>query len=271
MIDSTILLSIQGWLAQYGFRLLGAIAVFVVGRWVASWLTRAARRGMGRSGLDQTLINFAASVIYYGLLVVVVLAALNLVGVETTSVVAVLGAATLAVGLALQDSLGNFAAGVMIIFFRPYRVGDMVDVAGANGVVKEVRIFNTILTTPDNKEIIVPNGAVIAGNITNYSANGQRRIDMVFGIGYEDDLRQAKELLMEILTSHPAVLADPPPKVAVLELGDSSVNFAVRPYVNVADYWEVQFYTHEQVKLRFDEAGISIPFPQRDVHLHEVN
>ncbi len=270
-MESNLLVAVQEWLAQYGLRLLGAIAFFIVGRWVAGWLTRLARRGMERSNVDRTLSNFAGSLINYGLLAIVIIAALNLIGFQTTSIVAVLGAATLAVGLALQDSLGNFAAGVMIILFRQYRVGDLVEIAGAFGRVKAVQIFNTTLTTPDNREVIVPNGTVLAGNIVNYSTNGTRRIDMVFGIGYEDDLLRAKELLLEILTAHPAVLEDPPPTVSVLELGDSSVNFAVRPHVAVDDYWDVHFYMHEQVKLRFDEAGISIPFPQRDVHLYQAN
>lgn len=271
MMDlNEILPTLQTWLAQYGLRLLGAIAVAVAGRWVAKWLTGLARRGMARANVEQTLINFAASLTYYALLAFVVVAALNLIGFETTSIVAVFGAATLAVGLALQDSLGNFAAGVMIVLFRPYKVGDVVEIAGAFGKVREVRIFNTVLNTLDNKQVIVPNGAVMADNITNYTVNGTRRVDMVFGIGYNDDLLKAKRILKELLDAHPAVLAEPAPIVSVLELGDNSVNFAVRPYTKVDDYWDVYFYMHEQVKLRFDEEGISIPYPQRDIHVMQM-
>ena len=267
---SALLSSVQAWLAQYGLRLLGAIAIFFIGRIVIGWLTNMARRAMDSRNLDKTLSNFAANIIYFMLLAAVVIAALNLIGFETTSIVAIMGAAAFAVGFALQDSLANFAAGVMIVFFRPYKIGDLVEIAGAFGVVDRVDLFNTVLTSPDNKEIIVANGAALGSNIVNYSAKGHVRLDMVFGIGYEDDLLKAKEILLNILTAQDGVLKDPAPSVTVLELADSSVNFAVRPYVTIPDYWDVYFTTHEQVKLQLDAAGISIPYPQQDVHMHQV-
>jgi len=200
----------------------------------------------------------------------VIIAAINQIGVQTTSLIAVMGAAGLAVGLALQGSLANFASGVLIVMFRPYRVGDFVEAAGIAGVVLQVQILTTILKTGDNKQIIVPNGAITSGNIVNYSTKPTRRVDLVLGVGYDDDLKQARQLIDKMLEEHELVLKDPAPTVGVLELADSSVNFAVRPWVNTADYWTVYFDLHEQFKLRCDAAGISIPFPQRDVHLHQV-
>ena len=256
--------------ATYGLRILGAIAIFIIGRWLARLISRALERVMRRSNVDDMLVTFAGNVIYYLLFVIVILAAISVLGIPTTSAVAVIGAAGLAVGFALQDSLANFAAGVMIIFFKPFQVGDMVEVAGEQGLVEKVQLFTTTLASVDNKEIIVPNGGIISGNITNYSAKPIRRVDMVFGIGYDDDIRQAKALLETILQDDPRVLAEPAATVAVSELADSSVNFVVRPFVKTADYWAVFFGVTEQVKLRFDEAGISIPYPQQDVHLHQV-
>ena len=200
----------------------------------------------------------------------VIIAALNLLGFETTSIVAIMGAATLAIGFALQGSLANFAAGVMIILFRPYKVGDLVEINGVFGAVKDVQLFNTIITAPDNKQVIVANSAAIGDNITNFSTNGHVRLDMVFGIGYGDDLLKAKGILENILVSQPEVLKNPAPSVTVLELGDSSVNFAVRPFVKVEDYWTVHFNTHEQVKLRFDAEGVSIPYPTQDINVAQL-
>jgi small conductance mechanosensitive channel len=201
------------------------------------------------------------------LLLFVVIAALSQLGIDTTSLVALLGAAGLAIGLSLQSSLANFAAGVMLIVFRPFTKGDFVEVAGTSGSVDNISIFTTTLTTPDNKEVIVPNGSVIGNNIVNYSARPTRRVDMVFGIGYGDDIKKAKELLEQIVAADTRVLAEPAPVVALGELADSSVNFLVRPWVNAEDYWSVLWDTTETVKLKFDEAGISIPYPQMDVHL----
>jgi len=201
---------------------------------------------------------------------VVIIAALERLGVQTTAAVAILGAAGLAIGFALQGSLGNFASGVMIIIFRPYRIGDLVKLAGEVGIVEEIEVFNTIVVTPDNRTIIIPNGQVAAAPIENLSAKGQLRIDLVFGIGYGDDIRKAKEIMTEVVGNDERIIKEQGVQIAVSELGDSSVNFVVRPWVLVADYWDVRFEITERIKLAFDENGISIPFPQTDVHLHKV-
>ena len=255
------------WLAEYGLRMVGAIAILVIGRIAAGQLTKLVTRVLTHQKVEPTLITFTKNLLYLLLMAVVIIAALNLVGFQTTSIVAIVGAATLAIGFALQDSLSNFAAGVMIISFRPYKVGDFVEINGETGFVKEVQIFNTHLTAPNNKRIIIANSAALGSTIANYSTNGYVRIDMVFGIGYGDDLLKAKSILQEILVEQPAVLKEPAPSVSVLELGDSSVNFAVRPFVKVEDYWPVHFATHEQVKLRFDAEGSSIPYPTQDINL----
>jgi small conductance mechanosensitive channel len=255
----------------YGLRLLGAIAIFIIGRWVSGVITRAIQRIMERAQVDKTLVTFVKNVVYYLLLAFVILAALNNLGVQTTSLIAILGASALAVGLALQGSLSNFAAGVLIILFRPFKVGDRVEIAGVLGFIEETQIFNTILRTPDNKTVIIPNANITSDNIVNYSSKGILRVDMVFGIGYDDDLLKAKKILEELVQADDRILANPPPRVVVKELADSSVNFAVRPFVKVADYRTVYFDLTEQVKLRFDQEGISIPFPQQDVHLFPTN
>ena len=218
-------------------------------------------------GMDDILVSFLTSILRWVLLLFVVVAALSQLGIDTTSMVALLGAAGLAIGLSLQDSLSNFASGVMLIIFRPFTKGDFVEAGGATGVVESISIFTTTLTTPDNKEVIVPNGAIISNNIINYSARPVRRVDMVFGISYDDDIRQAKKLLEEIIAADERVLADPAPVIALGELADSSVNFLVRPWAKSGDYWGLLWDTTETVKLRFDEAGISIPYPQMDVHV----
>jgi len=251
----------------YGVKVLLGLLIFVVGKWVARLLVNGMKRMMGRAKVDATLVGFVGNIAYAVFMVVVVLAALNQLGIQTTSFIAILGAAGLAVGLALQGSLANFAAGVMMIVFHPFKVGDFIEAAGTAGVVEEINIFTTRLRTGDNKTMFIPNGNIMGGNIVNFSAKPTRRIDMVFGIGYGEDLKKAKEVLADILAHDERVLADPAPLIAVAELADSSVNFAVRPWVNTSDYWGVFFDTHEQVKLRFDAEGISIPFPQTDVHL----
>jgi len=266
-----LLQTIQAWLFANGIRLILSIALFFIGRWISTLIVRGVRTLMTRAKVDETLANFAANLLYYVLLAVVIIAALNNIGVDTTSVIAIFGAATLAIGLALQSSLSNFAAGVMIIMFRPYKVGDLIETTGEFGKVNAVNIFTTIITTLDNKEVIIPNGSIMAGNIINYSSKGKIRIDLVFGIGYEDDLLRAKGILLDILTSYEKVLAYPAPSVNVLELADSSVNFAVRPYVLIEDYWNVYFHVTEQVKLRLDAEGISIPYPQRDIHVFQAS
>ncbi len=219
----------------------------------------------------QRWCNFLSNVVYAILLVAVILAALDTLGLPVTSLLAVVGAAGLAVGLALKDSLGNFASGVMLVMFRPFSKGDVVEVAGVTGKVEEVRIFSTIMTTPDNKQIIIPNGQVAADTITNYTANDQRRVDLVFGVGYDDDLKVAREVLTRICANHPKVLDDPATNIFVLNLGDSSVDFAVRPWAKTEDYWTVWGDLLEQGKLELEAAGCNIPYPQTDVHLHHSN
>jgi small conductance mechanosensitive channel len=251
----------------WGIRIALALVIFYVGRMVVSMLVNVANKFMRNRDMDDILVKFLCSIMRWVLLLFVVIAALSQLGIDTTSLIALLGAAGLAVGLSLQSSLSNFASGVMLIVFRPFTKGDFVEVAGTSGSVDNISIFTTTLTTPDNKEVIVPNGAVLGNNITNYSARPTRRVDMVFGIGYDDDIKKAKELLEQIVAADERILADPAPVVALGELADSSVNFLVRPWVNAADYWGVLWDTTEAVKLKFDEAGISIPYPQMDVHL----
>lgn len=255
---------------QWGLKILGALVVFIIGRWVARWVARALRKLLNRRSVDETLVAFLSNVVYAALLTAVILAALDSLGLPVTSLIAVVGAAGLAVGLALKDSLGNFAAGVMLVAFRPFSRGDYVEAAGIAGTVTEVKIFSTILTTPDNKRIIIPNGQVAAGTITNYTAMDTRRIDMTIGVSYDDDLRKVKEILERICAEHPNVLADPAPVVLLMELGASSVDFVVRPWCNTADYWKTRADILERAKADLEAAGCSIPYPQRDVHLHQV-
>jgi len=262
--------SVLNLVVTYGMNILWAIVILLIGWWVAKLLTRFLRRALQKAEVDTSLVGFLGNLTYWAVLIFAIMAALARLGVQTTSIIAVLGAASLAVGLALQGSLANFAAGVLILLFKPYKVGDYVEIAGAAGTVTEVQIFNTIMLTPDQKTVIVPNAQATGGNIVNYSTKGTRRLDMVFGIGYGDDLLKAKRILEEIIAEEDRILPDPAPTVAVLELADSSVNFAVRPYVTVDDYWPVRFDTTEKVKLRFDAEGISIPFPQQDVHLFQA-
>jgi small conductance mechanosensitive channel len=246
-----------------------ALAIFIIGKWVSKRITGIIRKLMERAELDPTLVNFLCNIVYAILLAAVILAALDSLGVPVTSLLAVLGAAGLAIGLALKDSLGNFAAGVMLIMFRPFKQGDYVEVAGVSGSVNEVKIFSTTLTTPDNKLVIIPNGQVGASPITNYSAKDQRRVDMVFGVGYDDDLKVARQVLTDICAKHPLVLDDPATNIFVLSLGESSVDFACRPWCKTADYWKVYGDIMEAAKVELEAAGCSIPFPQRDVHVFE--
>ncbi len=251
----------------YGLKIIGAIAILVIGKWIARAVTNVTKKGMERAKVEPTLVSFIGSLVYVLLMIVVILAALNNLGVNTTSFVAILGAAGLAVGLALQGTLSNVGAAILIILFRPFKVGDFVEAGGTSGVVEEINMFSTIFKTGDNKVVIVPNSSVIGGNIVNYSAKETRRVDWTFGIGYDDDLKLAKETLEKILAEDSRVLKDPIPFVAVSELADSSVNFVARVWVKSGDYWGVYFDTIEKVKLVFDEKGISIPYPQMDVHL----
>ncbi len=255
------------WAALYGTKLLGAIVILIVGRIVVGALTKLVHRILTRGNMEETLTRFLTTLTKALLLTFVVLAALNTVGVETASIIAVIGAAGLAVGFALQGSLSNFASGIMLIAFRPMKAGDMVEAGGHFGFVKEIHIFNTILLTPQNRRVIIPNSKVTGDSIINYTVEGYLRVDMLFGISYGDNIPKAKDILMNILVNDPVVLKEPAPDVAVAELGDSSVNFAVRPYVKPEDYWRTLFTITEKVKLAFDENSVTIPFPQSDVHL----
>lgn len=257
------------YLIPFGINVAMAILIYVVGKIVVKILVNLFGKVMARSKHDAMLVDFLKSIINALLMVFVIIAALGQLGVDTTSLAAILAAAGLAIGLSLQGSLSNFAAGVMLLVFRPFKAGDFVEAGGAAGVVKSIGIFTSLMTTGDNKEIIIPNGAIYGGNIVNYSAKETRRVDMVFGIGYDDDLKKAKTILEEMLAADSRVLADPKPMVAVSELGDSSVNFVVRPWAASSDFWGLKFDFTEAVKLRFDAEGISIPYPQMDVHVHK--
>ena len=252
---------------EYAQATVIALLIFVAGRWLVNRVVALVERLMLARATDETLVKFVCSILQWLGLLFVVIAALSHLGVDTTSLVALVGAAGLAIGLSLQNSLGNLAAGVLLIVFKPFKKGDFIDAAGAMGTIESISIFTTVMTTADNREITVPNGAIIGGNITNFSARATRRVDMVFGISYGDDLRHAKAILEEIVGADPRVLAEPAPVVMVGELADSSVNFLVRPWVNSEDYWQVLWDTTETVKLRFDEVGISIPFPQVELHM----
>lgn len=261
---------LQQFAEDHWMNVVGGIAVLFLGWIVAKTIRSAIGKLMRRAKVDETLVSFMTNLVYMASMAFVFIMALGQFGVDTTSFAAVIAAAGLAIGFALQGSLGNFAAGAMIIMLRPFKVGDYIEAAGTAGVVEAISVFATSLKTPDNKVVIIPNGSVTGGNIVNYSTKPQRRVDLVMGISYSDDIAQAKALFEKILADHPKVLADPAPKVAVQALADSSVNFVVRPWVESADYWDVYFDITEQVKLECDKAGISIPFPQRDVHLHQV-
>lgn len=263
--------SIADYITFYGMKILIAVLIFFIGKKVAKWISNMSQSTMIKRQVDPALQHFVSSLVYYALLAFVAIAALGQLGIQTASFVAIVGAAGLAIGLALQGSLANFAAGFLILMFRPFKIGDFVDVAGTAGVVQKIQIFTTELTTPDNKLIIIPNSGITSSNITNFSAMDKRRVDLVFGIGYGDDIDKAKALLQSIVDADERILKEPAVTIAVSELADSSVNFVVRPWVKAADFWGVYFGLTETVKKRFDEEGISIPFPQRDVHVHQVN
>lgn len=253
----------------YGVRVIGAIAIVVLGRWVALAIKKLIQRVMRHSKVDETLISFVVHLTYIAVMAFVIIAALNQLGIQTASFIAVLGAAGLAIGLALQGSLANFAAGVLMILFKPIKVGDFIEGAGTAGTVEEIQIFTTQLKTPDNKTIIVPNSKLTSDNIINYSTKGTRRVDFVFGIGYGDDIDQAREIIHEIISGDRRVLPDPRPVIVVSELADSSVNLTVRAWTSSGDYWDFYFETMERVKKAFDAQGITIPFPQRDIHVYQ--
>ncbi|MCF8128967.1 MAG: mechanosensitive ion channel [Deltaproteobacteria bacterium] len=264
-----ILVQIKEILAIYGIRVIAALAIFIIGRWVAKGIRNLIRRIMTRGKVDQTLISFICNLSYVTLLAFVVIAALSKLGIETTSLIAILGAASLAIGLALRGSLSNFAAGVMMIIFRPFKVGDFIEGGGTSGTVEEIQIFSTQLKTVDNKTVIVPNAKIFGDKIVNYSTKGTRRVDMTFGIGYDDDIDRARAVIREIIDGDERVLKDQAIVVAINELADSSVNFTVRVWTKSGDYWGFFWDTTEAVKKRFDAEGIGIPFPQQDIHLYQ--
>ena len=253
----------------FGINIIAAILIFVIGRWIAKLIRKILEKFMKRKEVDVTVVRFTCNIVYVILMIFVILAAISKVGVQTASLIAVLGAAGLAVGLALQGSLANFAAGILLIIFRPIKVDDFVEASGVTGVVEKVDIFTTQLRTPDNKTVIIPNAQLTANNITNYTAKGTRRVDLVIGVGYSDDIDKVRSLIEDELKKDNRILTDPAPTILVLELADSSVNFGVRPWTKADDYWGVYFDLTENLKKRFDAEGVSIPFPQRDVHVFQ--
>jgi small conductance mechanosensitive channel len=265
-----IILQLQEWMTFYGLKIVAAIIIFIIGRWVAKAVGNVTKRLLRKREVDNIIVSFVGNLAYIGLLTFVIIAALAKLGIQTASFIAVIGAAGLAIGFALQGSLANFAAGFLLVLFRPFKVGDYIDGAGASGTVEEIRVFTTQLKTPDNKTVIIPNGKLTGDNIVNYSAKDIRGVDMVFGVSYSDDLKKVKQVLQSVLESDGRVLKEPATLIAVKELADSSVNFLVRAWVKTGDYWGVRFDTIENVKKRFDAEGISIPFPQTDVHLYKT-
>ena len=262
---------LQTYVIPWGIKLVLALAIFYIGRLVVAGVVGFVRKLLHSRGMDDILVGFLVAILRWVLLLFVVIAALSQLGINTNSLVALLGAAGLAIGLSLQGSLSNFAAGVMLIIFRPFTKGNFVEAGGATGIIETIGIFTTTMTTPDNKEVIVPNGAIISGNITNYSARPTRRVDMVFSVSYDDDLRKARQILEEIIAADERVLKEPAPVIAVGALAESGINFLVRPWAKNEDYWQLMWDTTESVKHRFDEAGISIPFPQVDVHFGKAD
>ena len=249
---------------EFGPKIIGAILIYIIGSWIIKKLIGIVGKVMAKKNYDESLQKFLLNLISWGLKIFLIITVIGTLGVETTSFAAIIAAAGLAIGLALQGSLANFAGGVLLMIFKPYKIGDLVEAQDIIGVVKEIEIFTTKLVSPDNKLIIVPNGAMANGNITNYTAEGKIRVDTVIGVAYEEDIKKVKDVLLEVLTSNPLVLEDPAPSVNVMELADSSVNFAVRPFSKPEHYWDVYFATYENCKIALDKAGIEIPYP------HEV-
>jgi small conductance mechanosensitive channel len=250
--------------------LILALLIFFIGKSIAKLVSNLTGKGLTRTGNEVILVNFIKKIIYYIILAAVVVMALGQLGVQTTSLIAVMGAAGLAIGLALKDSLSNLASGVMLVLIRPFTRGDFVEVAGTSGKVTEIKLFNTILHSPDNKLLVIPNGQITSDVITNYTKEDKRRVDLVIGVNYDDDIRTAKQILMDTISSHELVLEDPKPVVMLKDLGASSVDFVVRPWVKTEDYWTVYGELMEQIKLNIEAGGCSFPYPQTDVHLHQV-
>lgn len=268
---NAVLEQLKDFAIEKGPGLIGALLTLIIGLWVVGKVTKGIRKAIGKTKVDDMLANFLGGIVGMLLKVILLIAVLGMVGVETTSFAAILAAAGFAIGMALSGTLGNFAAGVMILLFRPFKNGDFIEAAGEAGIVEEISVFMTKMRTGDNKQILIPNSAVTGGNITNYSAKPTRRVDLVIGISYDDDIKKAHEVLNRILGEKDYILQDPAWTVAVSELGDNSVNFVVRPWVNSADYWTAYFDLTETIKLTFDQEGLNFPYPQRDVHLYQMN
>lgn len=262
-----ILNNIYAFLAAYWLKVVAAIVIFVVGRWLAKVISNLVAKAMTKAKVDATLTSFVTNLCHIALLAFVIIAALKKLEVPMTEFTVVVGAAGLAVGFALQGSLSNFAAGVMLVIFKPFKVGDFVELAGKMGTVQEIQIFNTILNSPDNVRIIIPNGQVTGSNVLNFTTNGTRRIDLVIGVSYDDDLKKTRQVIENVILSDERILKEPVYTIAVSELGESSVNFVVRPWVKAADYWVVRFDITEKIKLALDNNDITIPYPQRDIHM----
>jgi small conductance mechanosensitive channel len=253
-----------------GLKLVIIIAMFFGGRWGAQFLRRFVKRALGKTNIEPTIVAFASNISYYIVMAFVILAILGQLGIETTSLIALIGATGLAIGLALQGSLANFAAGLLLIIFRPFRVEDWIEVSGISGYVEDLQMLTTIIRTLDNKTVIIPNSQLTDGHIINYSTLGVLRLDLVVGVSYNADLKQVRAVIENVLSNDPRVLDQPAPNVGVLELADSSVNFAVQPWVKTVDYIPVSLSLYEAIKISFDAAGIEIPFPQRDLHVYGI-
>lgn len=262
---------LNAYIIPWLIKILLALVIYLIGKMISRWITSLARAAMTKAALDDMLVKFLANILYGLLMAAVVLAALSQLGVNITSLMAILGAAGLAVGLALKDSLSNFAAGVMIIIFRPFKLGDFINAGGTSGVVDEIGLFCTLLHTSDNQRIIAPNSAIIGGTIVNVNTLGTRRIDLVIGVSYNDNVSQARDIMMGVLKADSRILAEPEPAVALADLGASSVDFNVRPWVNSSDYWAVRSDVMEKIKVELEAAGLSIPYPQQDVYMHKVS
>lgn len=264
-----IWLKVQEWVAYYGLKIIAALIIFIVGRWIATGVQRLTRRILTGKKVDPTIVSFVGHLIYIALLTFVVIAALAQVGIQTTSFIAVMGAAGLAIGLALQGSLANFAAGFLMIIFRPFKAGDYIEGAGAAGIVEKLEVFTTTLKTLDNKVVIIPNAKIMGDNIINYSAMETRRVDLDFGVSYREDIDKVRKCIQDVINNDARTLKDPEASILVKELANSSVVFQLRVWVKGSDYWGVYFDVIEAVKKRFDAEGISIPYPQREVHIYE--
>lgn len=261
LVSNLSLETILGYVESYAFPVLKAIIIWIIGSWIIKKIMKQFEKIMTKKEYDKSLQKFLSNLLSWGLKILLIITILATLGIQTTSFAAVLASAGLAIGLALQGSLANFAGGVLIMIFKPFKIGDLIEAQGELGVVKEIEIFTTKLNSPENKEIIIPNGPLSNGNITNFTSEGKLRVDLTIGIGYDENIKEAKQVLMNVLTSNPKVLKEPAPTVNVSELADSSINFAVRPWAGAAEYWDVYFETLENCKIALDDAGIEIPYP----------